>query len=81
MARTFDLVCHDCRLALWIGQRFSGADRPYLYGTGLQRAAQEAFLFGHIGHRLEVNDSEQTDSDYTALDAEGTPFADEISDA
>jgi hypothetical protein len=76
MSQTYNLICHDCRVALWIGQ---GTLRPYIYGTDVHRAVQSAFLLGHIGHRLEVNEDQQTDIDYTALDDEGQPFEDDVS--
>jgi len=61
MARTFDLVCHDCRASIWIGQRPTGNPEMYLYTTDQAIRNLRDFLMAHTGHRLEFNDSERVD--------------------
>ena len=52
MAKTYEIVCHDCKVTLWIGQD------TRLYTTPAHLKQQQDFFYGHIGHRLEFNDSD-----------------------
>jgi len=67
MSRTYELLCHDCRVSLWIGQ---GRDESaYIYTDDLHRQALRDFLFGHQNHRLEFGDDEPFSIlEYTSVD-------------
>ena len=56
MSRTFEIVCHDCEIALWVGQGNPG--REYIYKTPEALQAMQDFLFIHQRHRLEFGDDE-----------------------
>jgi hypothetical protein len=62
VSTTYDILCHDCKVHLWIGQ----ARR--LYSTPEHVEKLGAFLFQHIGHKLEFRDSYHTPDDYLDLD-------------
>lgn len=64
MARTYDIVCHDCKTYLWIGQGTVGRDAR-LY----DKEKIATFLFGHLNHRLEFGEVQALDLDgYTELE-------------
>lgn len=67
MSRTYELLCHDCRVSLWIGQ--GSGDRAYIYGDDPHKKALRDFLFGHQNHKLEFGDDEPFSMlDYRSLD-------------
>ena len=69
MSRTYELLCHECRVSIWIGQRNAGSDRPYIYTTANELEKLRTFLFGHQNHRLEFGDDEPFSFlDYKSLD-------------
>lgn len=47
MSKCYDIVCDDCEIALWVGQR------NWIY-TGEKETMEKLgkFLFEHEGHRL-----------------------------
>lgn len=57
MSRTYNIVCHDCKQTLWIGQGWP-EKRQYIYKTEEQWKLLERFLFNHQCHRLEFGDWE-----------------------
>jgi hypothetical protein len=72
MSRTYEIVCHDCRSRLWIGQGWPDT-RVYLYGGDDHFKALEAFLFGHQRHRIEFGDCEVLDlDDYAEIEVDET---------
>lgn len=69
MSRTYEIVCHDCKVSLGMGQ--GSGDKAYIYGTDEDRTAQRDFFFDHQRHRLEFGDDEQYSLlDYHVLDKE-----------
>lgn len=56
MSRTSQLVCHDCKAALWVGQKSNG--KWWLYKAEPNVLALEDFFEKHINHRLEFGDDE-----------------------
>jgi hypothetical protein len=75
MSTTFDLVCHDCKQRIWIGQGH------YIYKTDDDLTALEAFLFAHRRHKLEfVSEHDKDLSDYVCvnLDDKDETLADDI---
>lgn len=65
MSRTHAIVCHDCKVSLWIGQ---GSDeRAYIYTTEPELTALKRFLFCHARHRLEFGDDEFVGVEYREL--------------
>jgi len=67
MSRTYELLCHDCRCSLWIGQ--GSGDGAYIYGDEGHRKALRDFLFSHQNHKLEFGDDEPFSAlDYKSLD-------------
>ena len=69
MSRTYEILCHDCKTKLWIGQ--GSGEKAYIYGTDAHRKQLRDFLFGHQNHRLEFGDDEEFHckyDDYTRLD-------------
>jgi hypothetical protein len=67
MSRTYEMMCHDCRQTMWIGQGRS-AKHLYLYIGSIEKLA--LYLESHMGHRLEFNDSERCDHDYKSIGEE-----------
>lgn len=69
MSRTYEILCHDCKVRLWIGQGWPET-RQYIYKTDEYITRLEQFLFGHQNHRLEFGDDEPFSmlDDYTRLD-------------
>jgi hypothetical protein len=66
MARTYEILCHDCKASLWIGQ-----DRR-IYMTNNHLKGLQKFLFSHENHRLWFGDSDQLSLlDYKEGDEEG----------
>jgi len=67
MSRTYEIVCHDCRVHLWFGQGWPGRNRMYRTDEFLDLL--ESFLFDHQHHRIESGDDEYLDlgDDYTPL--------------
>ncbi len=60
MSRTYDILCVDCKKALWVGQgRKDGI--KYIYRKEKHLKELEAFLFSHMGHRLIFDDDELLD--------------------
>ena len=57
MSRTYEIACHDCKTALWIGQGWTPG--THLYATPEHLKLLHDFLFAHIGHRLEFNNDEK----------------------
>jgi hypothetical protein len=71
MARTYEILCHDCKVSLWVGQKGAGQpdERAYLYTSAEHLSALRDFLFGHQNHRLEFGDDEAFSVlDYASLD-------------
>lgn len=68
MSRTYEIVCHDCRVRLWVGQGWP-PDRLHLYFSPRHQDLLERFLFGHMRHKIEFGDDEQLDvgDDYEPL--------------
>lgn len=63
MSRTYEIICHDCKISLWIGQGHPRQDPndhtdQYLYTTDDAIANLNAFMFGHMNHVLEFGDDE-----------------------
>ncbi len=56
MSRTYELICHECQQALWVGQGNPGCE--YIYTTPEHLQALKDFLFAHRNHRLEFGDDE-----------------------
>lgn len=56
MSRTYQLVCHDCKVRLWIGQ--GNPNREYIYTTEEALRLLQDFFFGHQRHRIEFGDDE-----------------------
>ena len=48
MSDTYDLVCHDCRKRIWIGQ----SGNPLYYGAQKLMDILCDFLIDHQGHYL-----------------------------
>ena len=59
MSRTFELACHDCEVALWVGQGNPGNE--YIYKNEEHILALQKFLFDHRNHTLEFGDDEYFD--------------------
>ena len=69
MSRTYEIVCHDCKVKLWIGQGNEG--KEYIYWTDKDRQVLRDFFFSHQNHRLEFGDSEPFSMlDYVPLDSD-----------
>lgn len=79
MSRTFDVLCHECRVRLWVAQdHASRREAFYIYGgnRAFPRAEEmhsplAEFLFRHQGHSLGFKQSDLTtdsEDDYTKLD-------------
>lgn len=69
MSRTYEILCHDCKVSLWIGQ--GSGEKAYIYGTEQHKKQLRDFLFGHQNHRLEFGDDEAFSLlDYKSLDEE-----------
>lgn len=66
MSRTFELICHDCKTALWVGQGNEG--REYIYSTPEAVTALKDFLFAHQRHKLEFGDDEAYEYDRAGED-------------
>lgn len=67
MSRTYRILCHECRVSLWIGQ--GSGERAYIYGDDLYKKALRDFLYGHQNHRLEFGDDEPFSLlDYESVD-------------
>ncbi len=65
MSICFNINCHKCKEALWIGQR------DYIYTVPESLAQLNIFLFKHQGHKLSF-DSDNQFEDYINL-AEESP--------
>lgn len=64
MSRTYDIICTECKKALWIAQAGGGNPRGHIYKTPEALADLDKFLWDHEGHSLKfVNDQ--------TLDCEG----------
>jgi hypothetical protein len=59
MSRTYEIVCHDCKVRLWVGQGWP--PKVYMYKTDKALELLESFLFSHQRHKLEFGDDEQLD--------------------
>lgn len=59
MSRTYEIVCHSCKVRLWIGQGNPG--REYIYQTDEALVSLSNFLFAHQRHYLEFGDDEPMD--------------------
>ncbi len=71
MSRTFEILCHDCQVSLWIAQRSAGETRFRLYAGTEPIGRLRDFLFDHQNHRLEFGDDEPFAAlDYKSLDPE-----------
>jgi len=67
MSRTYEIVCHECRVRLWIGQGWP-PDRVRIYKGGERLDWLEEFLFAHQRHRIEFGDDEPLGcQDYSPL--------------
>jgi hypothetical protein len=65
MSVELDIVCHDCKEAIWGGcDGMSG--HQWLSGNPAEMRAIGAFLYRHMGHRLEYVNS-QTNEDYKVM--------------
>ena len=60
MSRTYEIVCHDCREKLWIGQGWPDT-RVYIYTDETHLTLLERFLFAHQLHNLRFGDDEYLD--------------------
>jgi hypothetical protein len=68
MSRTFEIVCHETRQTLWIGQ---GKDLNCFYSSNLEVMNKLGrFLQATLGKTLIVLDSEYVDSDYQEFDSD-----------
>ena len=64
MSRTFEIVCHETRQTLWIGQGQS-QELSYFYSNNSKVMCKlSRFLAVTLGKNLVVLDSEYVDSDY-----------------
>ena len=71
MSRTYEVVCHDCQVSLWCGQGSQG--KFHLYFDGDHGKQLTEFLHKHIGHRLQLLDSEVASMlDYEEIPEPGT---------
>lgn len=71
MSRTFELVCHDTKEMLWIGQGNGVDGMTCFYSDNQERMEQLGlFLQRTAGKALVVMDSEQAPDDYKQLDDE-----------
>ena len=74
MSRTYEIVCHDCKEHLWIGQSQWTPEgrRLRLYTTDERIQHLASFLDRHQFHRLEFGDDEPLDipEDYTNANPE-----------
>jgi hypothetical protein len=62
MSVELDLVCHDCKKAIWGGcDGMSG--HQFLYANPAEMKALGLFLYAHMGHRLEYCE-DQRHEDY-----------------
>lgn len=61
MGKTYELICHECKSSLWVGQKAFGAtdDRAYIYSTDTHLKDLRDFLFSHRRHRLEFGESQE----------------------
>lgn len=59
MSRTYDIVCHDCKVRLWAGQGNEG--KEYIYKTDKALVNLETFFYSHERHKIEFGDSEHLD--------------------
>lgn len=67
MSRTYNIVCRDCEVRLWIGQGNEGTE--YIYKTDEALRLLQAFLYSHQRHKIEFGDSEHLQVDeYENLD-------------
>lgn len=71
MSRTYEILCHDCKVRLWIGQG-RPETRQYIYKAEPEFTRFEQFLFAHQNHRLEFGDDEPFSllDGYTRIDGE-----------
>ncbi len=58
MSRTYDILCIDCKKALWVGQGRQNGQR-YIYKAETHLKELEDFLFSHMGHKLIFDDDEK----------------------
>ena len=72
MSKTFDIVCLDCKIGLWIGQQgFSEQSQPYIYKSDLHLKCLEHFLYSHQFHNLQFGEGQFLDKyDYRSFDNE-----------
>jgi len=69
MSRTYEIICHDCKQRIWIGQ--GSGDKAYIYRTEKETKNLSDFLFGHQNHRLEFGDDEPFSTlEYKLIDDE-----------
>jgi hypothetical protein len=57
LSRTYEILCHNCRQRLWIGQGVNTVIR--LTTTEAKIARLETFFTDHQEHALEVRQSER----------------------
>ena len=62
MSVTYEILCHDCKESLWIGQR------DYIYTTPEALAKLNKFLFAHSRHSLTFEGD--PDNEYSDFEVE-----------
>lgn len=74
MSTTYEIVCHDCKEHMWIGQSpLCEVEKGYIYKTDKALDFLQKFLFNHIDHRLQFCNQytlETFNSGYTEIDTE-----------
>lgn len=80
MSKTYEIICHKCKVYLWIGQGNEG--KEYIYGTEEALNNQKSFFFAHYRHPLEFMESQEVSAlidDY--FDFEEVPNSDKHSES
>jgi hypothetical protein len=67
MSRTYDVVCKQCRVTLWIGQHSARLGRMYVYNGEHHLDQLAEFLQAHLDHPLTASSSE-TYAEYRSVD-------------
>jgi hypothetical protein len=59
MSRTYDIVCHECKVGLWIGQSERNERGGKIYTVSPEIDYFADFLFAHKGHPLEFDEDQR----------------------